>query len=242
MENPPEPTTSQPLHGMFTVVPPRYDLVNRIITLGLDKRWRRIAAETCLENNPETVLDLGCGTGDLTINIARLAGKNTEIIGLDYSQPMLEIAQQKATKVGVVKSVRFTQSDAAALPFPDAYFDCVGNSFAFRNLTYKNPLAQAHLAEVKRVLKPGGRYVIAESSQPENPVIRAMFRLYVRIFVAPVGIIISGNPGAYRYLTESITRFYTPPEVRDILKAAGFRNISYRPLLLGATGIHVAFK
>ncbi len=242
MENPPKSQTPRPLHGMFTAVPPSYDLVNRIITLGLDKRWRRIAAETCLENSPETVLDLGCGTGDLAINIARLVGKDTEIIGLDYSQPMLERARQKAIKAGVANIVRFIQGDATALPFPDTYFNCVGISFAFRNLTYKNPLAQAHLAEVKRVLKPGGRYVIVESSQPENAVIRALFHLYVRVFTAPVGAIISGNPGAYRYLAESITRFYTPLEVRDMLKAAGFSDITYRPLLLGATGIHVAFK
>lgn len=227
---------------MFTAVPPRYDIVNRIITLGLDSRWRRLAAEACLDNNPKTILDLGCGTGDLTINIARAAGKDTEITGIDYSQPMLEKARQKATKAGVAKLVRFTQGDATALPFPDVYFDCVGISFAFRNLTYKNPLAQAHLAEVKRVLKPGGRYVIVESSQPKNPLIRTFFQLYVRGFVAPVGILVSRNPGAYRYLTESITRFYSPSEVRDMLKAAGFRDISYRPLLFGATGIHVTIK
>jgi len=242
MENPPRPTTLQPLHGMFTAVPPRYDFVNRIITLGLDRRWRSLAARTCLEDNPETVLDLGCGTGDLTVNIACLARKNTEITGLDFSQPMLEIAEQKAAKAGVFKSVRFIQGNATALPFSDAYFDCVGISFAFRNLTYKNPLAQAHFAEVTRVLKPGGRYVIVESSQPENPVIRALFNLYVRVFVAPVGILVSRNRGAYRYLAESITRFYTPWEVRDMLKAAGFRDVSYRPLLFGATGIHVALK
>jgi demethylmenaquinone methyltransferase/2-methoxy-6-polyprenyl-1,4-benzoquinol methylase len=227
---------------MFTAVPPSYDLVNRIITLGLDRRWRRLAAETCLENSPETVLDLGCGTGDLTINIARLAGKNIETIGLDYSQPMLERARQKAIKTGVANIVRFIQGDATALPFPDAYFDCVGISFAFRNLTYKNPVAQAHFSEVKRVLKPGSRYVIVESSQPENAVIRTMFHLYVRVFAAPLGVIISGNPGAYRYLAESLVRFYTPLEVRDMLKAAGFRDITYRPLLLGATGIHTALK
>jgi demethylmenaquinone methyltransferase/2-methoxy-6-polyprenyl-1,4-benzoquinol methylase len=242
MENPPNPPTSQPLHGMFTAVPPRYDFVNRIITLGLDSRWRQLAARTCLEKSPKTILDLGCGTGDLAINIARTAEKDTEITGIDYSQPMLEKAQQKAAKAGVSELVRFIQGDAGALPFPDAYFDCVGISFALRNLTYKNPLAQAHLAEVKRVLKPGGRYVIVESSQPKNRIIRTLFHLYVRILVGPVGIIISGNRGAYRYLTESITRFYSPAEVRKMLRAAGFRDISYRPLLLGATGIHVAFK
>ncbi|OGN94798.1 MAG: hypothetical protein A2Y89_01085 [Chloroflexi bacterium RBG_13_51_18] len=242
MESPPASQTPRPLHNMFTAVPPHYDLVNRIITLGLDKRWRRRAAQTCLENRSQTILDLGCGTGDLTIHIALLAGEETEFIGLDYSKPMLERAQQKAVKAGVGKQIRFIHGDATQLPFSDAYFDCVGISFAFRNLTYKNPLAQAHLAEVKRVLKPGGRYVIIESSQPENRLIRMMFHLYLRIFVKPMGIMLSGNTGAYRYLSESARRFYSPLEVRDMLLKAGFRDIQYRALLFGAAGIHVAFR
>ena len=236
------PAPPRPLHGMFTAVPPHYDLVNCIITLGMDRRWRRLAAKACLENKPKTVLDLGCGTGDLTISIARLAEKNTEIIGLDFSQPMLERAQKKAAKADVGKLVRFIHGDATRLPFPDAHFDCVGISFAFRNLTYKNPLAQAHLAEVKRVLKPGGRYVIVESSQPENRLVRMLFHLYLRLFVMPLGIMLSGNTGAYRYLAESARRFYPPPEVRDMLMAAGFKDVRYRALFFGAAGIHVAFK
>ena len=242
MESTPTPQTSRPLHSLFNAVPPRYDLVNRIITLGLDKRWRRLASQACLENRPQAILDLGCGTGDLTINIARLVKKDTEIVGLDYSQPMLEKAQKKAAKAGVAEIIRFFQGDATSLPFPDAHFDCVGISFAFRNLTYKNPLALAHLAEVKRVIKPGGRYVIVESSQPENRLIRALFHLYLRIFVAPVGIMLSGNTSAYRYLAESARRFYFPSEVRDMLLAAGFRDVHYRALFFGAAGIHVAIK
>ncbi len=242
MESISTPQTPRPLYDMFNAVPSRYDLVNHVITLGLDKRWRRLAAQTCLENRPQAILDLGCGTGDLAISIARLAGKYTEIVGIDYSQPMLDKAQKKAAKAGVGKLIRFINGDATSLPFPDAHFDCVGISFAFRNLTYKNPLALAHLAEVKRVLKPGGRYVIVESSQPENRLIRALFHFYLRIFVAPVGIILSGNPGAYRYLSESIKRFYSPSEIRDMMLAAGFRDIRYRPLFFGAAGIHVVLK
>lgn len=227
---------------MFTAVPPRYDIVNLIITLGLDKRWRRLAAQTCLEHKPQRILDLGCGTGDLTINIAKLADKGTDITGLDYSQPMLERAQQKATKSGVGKLIHFIHGEATQLPFPDSHLDCVGISFAFRNLTYKNPLAGAHLAEVKRVLKPSGRYVILESSQPENSLIRTLFHLYLRIFVKLVGIILSGNPGAYSYLAESTRRFYKPSEVRDMLSGAGFKEVRYRALLFGAAGIYVASK
>jgi len=242
MENPGLPQAAAPLHGMFTAVPPRYDLVNRIITLGQDRRWRRLAALSCLEDRPGRVLDLGCGTGDLTINLARLAEKNVEILGLDYSLPMLERAREKAARAGVKERVDFMHGDASQLPFPGGHFDAVGISFAFRNLTYKNPLSAPHFAEVLRVLRPGGRYVIVESSQPENRIIRSLFHCYLRAFVKPMGILISGNRSAYRYLTESAVRFYSPREVREMLLAAGFRSIAYRPLLFGAAGIHVAVK
>jgi demethylmenaquinone methyltransferase/2-methoxy-6-polyprenyl-1,4-benzoquinol methylase len=231
---------SQPLHGMFTAVPPRYDLVNRIISLGLDNRWRRRAARVCLEGKPRRILDLGCGTGDLAIEIARMSGEDAEITALDYSLPMLERARQKAASAGVEKKVNFVHGQATQIPFPDGHFDCVGISFAFRNLTYKNPLCQPHLAEVKRVLKGGGRYVIVESSQPQNPLIKTLFHLYIRAVIGPAGTLLSGNKGAYRYLTESMTGFYAPPEVSDMLAAVGFKTISYRPLLFGAAGMHVA--
>jgi demethylmenaquinone methyltransferase/2-methoxy-6-polyprenyl-1,4-benzoquinol methylase len=227
---------------MFTAVPPHYDLVNRIITLGMDKRWRRLASQECLKSKPGRVLDIGCGTGDLTINIARQAKKNTEITGLDYSLPMLEKARRKALRAGVEKQAGFIEGDASNLPFPDVHFDVAAISFAFRNLTYKNPVGASHLAEVLRVLKPGGRYVIVESSQPENRYIRMCFHLYLRAFVMPVGIILSGNRGAYRYLSESARRYYSPGKVKELLLSAGFRDVRYRPLFFGAAGIHVALK
>ena len=236
------PSPKPPLHNIFTAVPPHYDLVNHIITIGMDKRWRRLATLACLETKPHRVLDIGCGTGDLTISMARLANKDTEITGLDYSPPMLEIAKEKAEKAGVGKRVRFIEGEASHLPFPDSTFDVTAISFAFRNLTYKNPVCQSHLAEVLRVLKPGGRYVIVESSQPENSFIRACSHFYIRVFVKPLGIILSGNIGAYRYLAESMIRFYSPGEVKDLLMSAGFREVKYRPLFFGAAGIYVAVK
>lgn len=227
---------------MFLSVPPSYDLINHLVTWGLDIRWRRLAAQTCLENNPETILDLGCGTGDLSVQLALLTDKDVEITGLDYSAPMLEKARQKAEKAGVIKRVKFISGEADKLPFPDSYFDCVGISFAFRNLTYKTPLRFPHLTEVKRVLRPGGRYIIVESSQPENRIVRGIFHLYVRLILRPAGTIISGNKGAYRYLAESMSRFYTPEEIREMLLKAGFETVNYRPLLFGVAGIHVAVK
>jgi len=129
-ENYPEP---RPLHGMFTAVPPSYDLINHIVSLGMDRRWwRRLTVRACLKEKPLRVLDLGCGTGDLTIDLALLAEKDVEITGLDYSLPMLERARQKASRAGVEERIKFVHGEATRLPFPDSHLDCVSISFAFR--------------------------------------------------------------------------------------------------------------
>jgi demethylmenaquinone methyltransferase/2-methoxy-6-polyprenyl-1,4-benzoquinol methylase len=230
----------KPLHRMFTSLPRRYDLVNHVITLGLDTRWRRKAAKECLMGQPRRVLDLCCGTGDLAVNLAQLAGDEVTVTGIDYSQPMLEIAARKAAGKG--RDISFIYGDVAGLPFPDGCFDCIGISFAFRNLTYKNPLTQSYLAEIRRVLADGGRFVIVETGQPKSKMIRRVFRLYLRSFVYNVGYWISGNKGAYHYLVESASRFFTPEEVEDMLLSAGFRQVSFSPLTLGVAGIYVAHK
>lgn len=231
---------SKPLYEMFNAVPRRYDLVNYLITFGLDASWRLAAAKECIASQPSRVLDLCCGTGDLALNIAQLAADRVEVRGLDYSQPMLDIAAAKAQSIR--KNIPFIKGEAAALPFPDGYFDCVGISFAFRNLTYKNPLAERHIAEVLRVLAPGGRFVIIETSQPESSVIRAFYHLYLRSYVRRIGSWVSGNKGAYQYLTESAARFYTSGEVRDLLLSSGFSRFSCHPFLFGAVALYVAVK
>jgi len=225
---------------MFEAVPPRYDLINRVITWGMDQWWRRLAAEACLAVRPRRFLDVGCGTGDLAIRVAGGVSVETEITGIDYSGPMLKIAREKAEQLG--RKITFMQGDADNLPFDDGYFDCVGISFAFRNLTYKNPVASKHLREVRRVLREGGRYVIVESSQPKSGLIRWFFHLYLRGLVRNIGYWLSGNRGAYHYLAESASRYYTAEEVKEMLLEAGFREVSFRRLFFGAACLHVAVK
>jgi len=233
---------NKPLHGMFTAIPHRYDIVNHIITWGLDKRWRWKAARECLASQPRKVLDLCCGTGDLAISIARLAENGVELTGVDYSRPMLAIATKKAELLARGKRISFTYGDAANLPFPDGYFDCIGISFAFRNLTYKNPLARRHIAEILRLLSAGGKYVIVETSQPKSKLIRKLFHLYLRWFVSRLGYLLSGNRGAYHYLAESAARFYTSEELKELLVTTGFSQVSFRPLFFGVAAIYVAVK
>lgn len=231
----------RPLYDMFNSVPPRYDRVNSVITWGMDRGWRRAAARECLAGRPARVLDLACGTGDLAVNLARLGPESLEITALDYSEPMLDLARKKAAHLPGRKPA-FVQGDAAALPFPDGQFDAVGISFAFRNLTYKNPLAPAFLSEVLRVLSPGGRFVIVETSQPESGLIRKLFHLYLRIYVRRVGSLVSQNRGAYTYLAASAARFYNAAEIRTLLTGAGFREVKTRYRLFGAVAVYTAFK
>lgn len=233
---------NKPLYDIFTAVPERYDLINCIFTFGLDKKWRRKAALKCLENNPAVVLDLCCGTGDLAILLAKLAGAPARIIGLDFSPPMLKKATEKAGRIELESELQFVHGDVNDLPFPDEYFDCIDISFAFRNLTYKNPETPRYLSEIYRVLKKGGEFVIVESSQPPNSFIRIMDHLYLRTFVRWMGTFISRNKQAYTYLTESARNFYTAEELTDLLMKTGFGKVSVKRLFFGATAIHIARK
>ena len=232
----------KPLHRIFSAVPPSYDSVNRVITLGLDARWRKLAAKECLSTRPSKILDACCGTGDLALSIASMANNDAQIVGLDYSEPMLEIAAEKAITRGLSSQIEFQHGDVSELPFQDAHFDCVGISFAFRNITYKNPMTSRYLAEIYRVIRPGGRLVIVESSQPRSAFIRFFFHRYLRWYVYHMGFFMSSQKGAYRYLAESAANYYSPDELMELLSSVGFRDTQFQPLLLGAAGICVAVK
>jgi demethylmenaquinone methyltransferase / 2-methoxy-6-polyprenyl-1,4-benzoquinol methylase len=239
--NPFEQKKERPLYRIFTAVPPSYDLINRIFTLRLDERWRRKAAAECLADNPARVMDLCTGTGDLAVRLAKITNGIVEITGYDYSQPMLDLAAKKALKAGT-ENIRFIQGDAAAMPFEDNYFDSIGIAFAFRNLTFKNHDTARFLKEIHRVLKPGGRFVIIESSQPKWGWLKVLFRMWTRYFVYPVGGLLSGNRGAYKYLSYSVIHYYKPGEICDLLKGYGFSDVSYRQLTGGVSALHVAVK
>jgi demethylmenaquinone methyltransferase/2-methoxy-6-polyprenyl-1,4-benzoquinol methylase len=235
-------TEQKPLHKIFTAVPDRYDLINRIFTWGQDAKWRRKTAALCLETKPVKILDLCCGTGDLAITLALLAPAATAVVGLDYSPPMLEKAKAKASKVELKAGLNFIHGDVGDLPFPNEYFDCIGISFAFRNLTYKNPNTPRYLSEIVRVLKKSGRFVIVESSQPPNKLLRNLDHLYLRTFVRWMGTSLSRNKEAYNYLTASASKFYTAEELSGLLVNSGFKTVTINRLMFGATAIHVATK
>jgi demethylmenaquinone methyltransferase/2-methoxy-6-polyprenyl-1,4-benzoquinol methylase len=233
--------SGRPLHQHFSAIPRHYDLINRLFTWRMDELWRKDAVREISRFHPATIMDLCTGTGDLAIRISNNSGKDAKITGFDYSLPMLEIARRKSIRKGQGR-IEFIHGDAANMPFPDHYFDAIGIAFAFRNLTYKNPETHNFLKEILRVLKPGGCFVIVESSQPKNPVLRKLFRIYTQNMVYRLGSIISGNRGAYRYLSASVINFYSPNQICEILLSAGFREVTFKRLLGGIAALHVAIR
>ncbi len=231
----------RPTQKIFTEVPPRYDLLNRVLTLNLDENWRKRTASEVLKNTPANVLDLCCGTADLTMHLAAKADQVTNIYGLDFSHTMLERAKEKVAVFGEGR-VKLIQGDAGNMPFESNFFDAIGISFGFRNLTFENPDARLHMQEIYRVLKPGGRFVIVETSQPSNAVVRFFYHVYHRLITAPIGGLISGNHQAYKYLAYSANNYYTLPQLSKLLTNAGFKNTRGIPLMLGAAAIMIAEK
>jgi demethylmenaquinone methyltransferase/2-methoxy-6-polyprenyl-1,4-benzoquinol methylase len=227
----------RPLQKMFSAVPRRYDLINRLFTFRLDEAWRRSAAVECLKEGPRRLLDLCTGTGDLAAGLAFQSDPEQYIAGVDFSMPMLEKARSKTEgKAGLV------QGDAACLPFREGSFNAIGIAFAFRNLTFRNVSRDRYLSEILRILSPGGKFVIIESSQPRSAVFRALVHWYMRSAVSFMGGFVSGQRGAYKYLAHSAINFYGPDELTDLLVKAGFIRVRYRLFLFGAAALHVAFK
>lgn len=220
-------------------MPARYDLVNRVLTFRFDERWRSRAARVISSGEPKRVLDVGCGTGDLVLHLARRLPGRAEIVGLDFSEPMLEVARRRVVKAELGDRVSLVCSDSSNLSFPDAGFDAVGLAFSFRNMVWRNPLRDRCLAEMHRVLRPGGRIVIVESSQPGSVFLRFWYHAYLKVVVPRVGGLLSGENGAYRYLSESMRLFHDPEEISELLRSAGFRKVSHEPLLGGMAALHV---
>ncbi len=230
-----------PLHDYYSRIYGRYDLVNRLFTFGLDEKWRRVAAAKCLESGPEKVLDLCCGTGDLAMAVARASGGTARVTGLDFNASMLGVAREKASE-RKIDGIEFGEGNAAAMPFADATFDCLTIGFGFRNLIYDNDNARRHLGEMNRVLKPGARLVVLESSVPACPLVRPFFTAYLKLVLVPLGGTVTGDWKAFRYLVRSTLGFYRAAELKAMLEEAGFDFVSVRTFLLGSANLIVVRK
>lgn len=229
-----------PLNDYYKDIYEKYDLVNRVFTFGRDANWRKEAVVHCLENSPSRVLDVCTGTGDLILEISRASKEKISLYGYDFTSEMLHIAQEKADKAGA--EIQFVEGNVASMPFSSKTFDSAGISFGLRNLVYENSNADQHLAEINRVLKDGGRFVVLESSKPGNSIWRFINGIYLRFILPYLGGIISGNIKAYRYLAKSSKNYYTREEMGRILEKSKFKVVSSRSLFLGSVMLMVAEK
>jgi demethylmenaquinone methyltransferase / 2-methoxy-6-polyprenyl-1,4-benzoquinol methylase len=211
------------VRAMFDRIAPVYDAMNRAITMGLDGRWRRLAAASVVQPG-DRVLDAACGTGDLAI-AAREAGG--QVTGLDFSGRMLERARRKSD------AIAWVQGDVLALPFEDASFDAATIGFGIRNVEDLD----AGLSELARVVRPGGRLAVLEITRPRGA-LRPFFRLWFDVLIPLAGKVLPGGV-AYSYLPASVRRFPGPDDLADALRRAGFADVGYRLLAGGIVSLHV---
>jgi demethylmenaquinone methyltransferase/2-methoxy-6-polyprenyl-1,4-benzoquinol methylase len=234
-------TSGYPLQDYYSRIYKTYDLVNRLFTFGLDRKWRRYTVDACLSGNPERILDLCCGTGDLAVSISRSATRPVRVTGFDLNPEMLALAREKAKKYASPE-IDFVQGDAGSLPFNNHEFDSITLGFGFRNLTWKNPNRDVYLREISRVMKPGARLLILESAVPQSPLIGFFYRLFLRLFLVPLGGLISGDWGAYRYLAGSSSGFYDYMSLKSMLGPYKLELEQGRKFLFGSVNLLIATK
>ena len=220
------------VRAMFDRISGFYDLVNTVMTVGLHHRWRARAADRAALGPGDSALDVCCGTGDLALELAGRVGPSGSVIGCDFSEPMLDIAREKAQERGG-GGVRFEWADALELPYDEGRFDAVTVGFGVRNLADLD----RGLREMARVLAPGGRLVILEITQPRRPPLSTFYSLWFDRIVPLLGAA-AGDRDAYSYLPESVRSFPAPLQLAAKMDAAGFGSISYTVLAGGIIAIH----
>lgn len=237
IKNAAESEHARRVRDMFAGIAGRYDLLNHLLSLNIDRRWRRLVAEKlqpALSHEGATALDVACGTGDLALVIASATG--AKVIGTDFCRPMLEIAARKTEKNA--PAIPLIESDALALPFRDESFEAVSIAFGLRNLAS----VEGGLSELHRVLKPGGRVAVLEFSKPVVPGWSALFQFYFTRVLPRIGGLLSGSRGAYEYLPDSVSRFPDQKRLAQLMREAGFVETQYQNLTGGIAALHLGAR
>jgi demethylmenaquinone methyltransferase/2-methoxy-6-polyprenyl-1,4-benzoquinol methylase len=221
--------------GVFSSVAPRYDLMNDLMSAGLHRLWKRFAVELCGVRNGAKVLDVAGGTADLAILLARRAGDRGQVWLTDINADMLGRGRTRSVDAGLVLPV--TLCDAERLPFAADYFDCITVAFGLRNMTHKD----AALAEMLRVLRPGGRLIVLEFSRVWRP-LSPLFDAYAFNVLPVLGKLVVKDADSYRYLAESIRMHPSQQELADLMRQAGFERVEYFNLSAGVVAVHRGFK
>ncbi|MBV9645892.1 MAG: bifunctional demethylmenaquinone methyltransferase/2-methoxy-6-polyprenyl-1,4-benzoquinol methylase UbiE [Candidatus Eremiobacteraeota bacterium] len=222
------------VRDMFAAIAPRYDAANRVLTAGMDALWRRRAVRELRAPLGATVLDVCCGTGDLAFALARSQGE-LRIVAVDFCEPMLDAARKRSQRERAGDRVTFVLADALALPYPDASFEGATMGFSMRNVID----IAGTLREIRRVLRPGARFVNLDVTKVRSRFIRPFFALYFYGIVPFVGGLVGGSKAAYRYLPSSLTNYPDAEGVAERFSAAGFGDVRTVLLGFGAIAIHV---
>lgn len=221
---------------MFDTISKEYDGLNRVISFGIDVKWRNKVVKIVGKKQPENILDIATGTGDLAINLASTNAK--EIIGLDISNGMLEVGRKKITSKKLENIISMVIGDSENLPFEDNTFDAITVAFGVRN--FEN--LEKGLSEILRVLKPNGIFVILETSVPTNPIYKFGYKIYSKFILPTIGKMFSKDKIAYNYLSESASVFPYGEELNNILRKIGFINVEDKPQTMGVATIYTASK
>ncbi|MBL7695971.1 MAG: bifunctional demethylmenaquinone methyltransferase/2-methoxy-6-polyprenyl-1,4-benzoquinol methylase UbiE [Ferruginibacter sp.] len=227
----------QQVAGMFDDIAFRYDFLNRFLSAGIDVSWRKKAIRQLAALHPKSLLDVATGTADMAIMASGML-KPEKIVGIDISDGMLEIGQAKLKKLNLQDRIQLLNGDSETINFENDSFEAVTVAFGVRN--FEN--LEKGLAEIRRVLKPGGKLVVLEFSKPKAPVVKGMYNLYMRYICPGVGKLFSKNRSAYQYLDESIKQFPEGKNFTAILDKLGYRNTYSKPLSLGICSIYCGEK
>lgn len=231
--------TPDRIAGMFDAIAPRYDLLNHLLSAGIDRRWRAKAIRSLRLTGRETLVDVATGTADVALEARRAgAGGAARVIGVDFAGAMLSLGLRKIAAAGESARIALVRGDAMHLPVPTAAADAVTIAFGIRNV--QRP--EVACREMARVLRPGGRLAILEFGVPRIPGVSAMYLWYFRRILPLIGRIISGHGGAYTYLPASVGTFPPPAEFMTILRHSGFSEVKAIPLTLGIVYLYVGQK
>lgn len=226
------------VQDFFNQIAPHYDLVNSLASFGRHHYWRRTLIELSGVFLGASVLDVCCGTGMITIGLAEKAGTQGKVVGVDFSEGMLQIARKNCNKSRSGKTIELLQADALKLPFAANTFDCAVIGYGLRNV---NNLKRA-LLEIKRVIKPGARLASLELAHPYPPVFKQLYYLYLNHWIPLIGKLLAGNRNAYQYLDESVQNYPEQGQVTKIFSELGFLNPQCYELTWGIAAIHIGTK
>jgi len=227
------------IEEMFDSIAPDYDALNHILSLDIDSTWRRRALKEIVDASvPQTVLDVACGTGDFSLQIAGAAHSGTIVHGLDLSEGMLSVMREKVKEAGMEEKILPLRGNSEEIHFPSDTFDRVTVAFGIRNFEHR----EKALGEILRVLVPGGRLVILELSVPSSPVLRWAYELYFLKVLPLVGGKVSGQRSAYRYLPASVLKFPGKEEWMETMRGCGFTNVSHRAFTCGICRMYMGEK